>query len=364
MPLCNAGSVLHACMTSIVQQDFKNFELIVVDDRNTTESLKKINYWAKQDSRIKVLANKGKGIVDALNSGLYHARYEYIARMDGDDIMQPDRLSRQWSVMQQNPNLDLLASRVVGFSENGLQKGYRAYLEWQNSLLTHQHICQHMYVESGLAHPSVMFRRSSVMRLGAYRDGDFPEDYELWLRMMQHGCQFAKLPRYLLFWRDVQKRTSRVDPRYRRDRFDALRASYLSQDARLPRHRPFWFWGAGRRTRQRVAGLMRSGITPSAWIDIDPKKIGQKIAGKPVYSPQALCGKDGLANNQETPQFPAGSVRLKKQRMASILMDTPIKFDEKPFIMVLVNNHGAKSLIEAYLQEIGYHSHRDYLLFG
>lgn len=364
MPLCNAGSALHACMSSILQQDFQDFELIVVDDRNSAQSLNDIRYWASKDSRIRLLANKGRGLVDALNSGLHAARYEYIARMDGDDIMQPNRLSLQSAALQQHSSLDLVASRVYGFSRQGLQKGYRTYLDWQNSLLTHEQICQQMYVESGLAHPSVLFRRSAVMRLGGYRDGDFPEDYELWLRMMHTGHRFAKLPQYLLFWRDAEKRTSRLDPRYRREKFDALRVRYLRQDSCLPQHRPLWFWGAGRRTRQRVAGLIHSGITPSAWVDIDPKKIGQTIAGKPVYSPDALCAHNEQDDKRDLPQFATQPARLKNVDTASILKNVSVNTEAKPYVMVLVNNHGAKSLIANYLQEIGYQSHKDYLLFG
>jgi len=349
---------LHACMRSILQQDFANFEVLIIDDHNNHQSLTRLLRWQREDSRIKILPNLGRGLVDALNTGLHQARGEFVARMDGDDIMQPDRLSRQLAALVSDSALDLIASRVVGFSHSGLRNGYRTYLEWQNSLLSHEQICEHMYVESTLAHPSVVFRRWSVLRLGGYRNGDFPEDYDLWLRMMQNGSRFAKLPQYLLFWRDDDNRTSRTDARYQGEKFDRLRASYLCRDTRLPQHRPLWFWGAGRRTRKRVALLIEQGIAPSAWIDVDPKKIGRQFYGKPVYSPESLAL---ISSGQESL---ASGIELNTAVLAPKLGGATDSGECRPFVVVLVNNHGAKALVENFLQRLGYRSQRDYLLYG
>jgi len=358
MPACNVDSTIHACIKSILQQDFKNFELIVIDDDEHHRSTKAIHSWLQQDSRIKVFPNIGQGIVDALNYGIMQASAELIARMDCDDIMQPDRLSRQLALFNSESNLDLVASRVIGFCHTGLQNGYRAYLDWQNRMLNHDQICGNMYVESTIAHPSVVFRREKVLQLGGYRNGDFPEDYDLWLRMMQNGARFAKLPQYLLFWRDSELRSSRTDERYRREKFDRLRVAYLSKDCRLPKDRPIWFWGAGRRTRQRASYLIQLGIKPSAWIDVDTNKIGKYYSGYPVYSPANLT-----ATVDESKNF-SDKNNVKKYRTELLLEQSNDNSPANPFVLVLVNNHGAKAEIESFLQTIGYRNQRDYLLYG
>jgi hypothetical protein len=209
-----------------------------------------------------------------------------------------------------------------------VRAGYREYLRWQNRVLTPAQVAANMYVESPFAHPSVLFRRAAVQELGGYRDGPFPEDYELWLRMHAAGLPMAKLPRVLLAWREGEGRASRVDPRYAREAFDALRARFLAQDPRLRQGRPLAYWGAGRSTRQRARLLIERGFPPAAWIDIDPRKLGQVVWGAPV-------------------------------RPRSWLAQAP-----KPFVLVYVANHGAYDLISGWLAELGYAPGEDYLFVG
>ena len=95
----------------------------------------------------------------------------------------------------------------------GLGAGTREYLRWQNALLSAREHADDIYLEAPLAHPSVTFRRAAVLAAGAYRDGGFPEDYELWLRLVARGARLAKLPRVLLDWRQGPQSLSRVDPR-------------------------------------------------------------------------------------------------------------------------------------------------------
>ena len=132
------------------------------------------------------------------------------------------------------------------------------------------------------------------------------------------------------YWlRDHGARLTRTDQRYSRRAFDALRAEYLANDGRILRDgRPFWIWGAGRRTRRRADHLLDYGIQPSAWIDIDPRKIGNRIDGVPVVSPDAL-------------------------------VQTP-----RPFVLVCVANHGARDLIRADLSSRGLRPGEDYLRVG
>jgi len=174
-----------------------------------------------------------------------------------------------------------------------------------------------------------MFRRAAIVGAGGYRDGDFPEDYELWLRLTERGCLLAKIDRCLLHWRQHDASVSRRDPRYSRDAFDRLRANYLARDRRLHNGRALVFWGAGRRTRKRASHFVAAGFSPRAWVDVDPRKIGNRVGDAPVVAPTWLA----------------------RRR-------------PRPFVLAWVASHGAREMIAAALKSMGYARGTDYLAIG
>ncbi|MBT8132419.1 MAG: glycosyltransferase [Gammaproteobacteria bacterium] len=325
MPVRDAATTLVECLRSILAQSLRDFELLIVDDHSTDDSVRIAKAMAADDSRIRIVANSGKGIVAALNTGLAEARADTVARMDADDLMHPDRLTLQLDCLNDNPDTILISSCVSQFPE--LTDGYREYLNWQNQCRTTTDIRDEIFVESPFAHPSVTFRRQIVVDAGGYRHGDFPEDYELWLRLNDLGFAMAKLPQVLLQWRDSPQRLSRQDPRCRREAFDRLRAKYLARDARLRGAAHFAIWGAGRRTRQRCAALLSQGFKPAAWIDIDPLKIGNRLDGVPVVSPDWLL-------------------------------------ENRMLVLGYVANHGAREDIAGWLESHNFNRGRDYLMVG
>lgn len=112
----------------------------------------------------------------------------------------------------------------------------KEYIWWQNRVTTLEQVEQQIYVESPFAHPAVTFRRNLVLSLGGYLDGDFLEDYELWLRIHRYGLRMEIIPQVMLLCREGAGRLSRNDPRYSRESFDRLRARYLAHDPRLTGH--------------------------------------------------------------------------------------------------------------------------------
>ncbi len=328
LPFYNAGGTLVETLESTLAQSFGDFSLIAVDDGSSDHSAQIVRHYMQQDSRIQLLQPGRQGVVGAMNYALAHCNSPICARMDADDIMAPRRLERQWHYLQDNPGIALVGSRVELFPQEIIQQGFHEYIRWQNSCVSPQQIANNIYVELPIAHPSVMFRREVVLNVGAYRDGDFPEDYELLLRLHQHGLQMAKLPEVLLHWRDSGSRLTRTDERYSREAFDRIRADYLARDPRLQQGRPLAYWGAGRNTRKRTAHLIAHGHQPHVWVDIDPKKIGNVIAGAEVVAPEWL------------------------------------EREEKPFVLSYVSNHGARELITQQLEAMGYQGGSDYLLVG
>jgi len=328
LPYRNAASTLAECIESILSQTFTDYEIITIDDASDDDSTAVLNGFG--DSRLRVIRNDRPGLVNALNLGLAHCNAPLVARMDADDIMLPQRLRQQWQYMRSHHDVVLLATQAEKFPLENIREGYREYMRWQNAVTSHADIAAQIYIESPFAHPSVVFRRDSIIAAGAYCDGPFPEDYELWLRLFEMGHRMEKLPQVLLRWRESETRLSRVSDNYAREAFDRLRADYLSRDARLA-GRDIVYWGAGRITRRRVKYLQDRGFAATAWIDIDPKKIGNVIDGARVHEPAWL---------------------------------ESFNATNKPFVLNYVTNHGARGIARHYLQRIGYVLGEDFLEVG
>jgi glycosyltransferase involved in cell wall biosynthesis len=264
--------------------------LIVLDDGSTDETPELLRTAAAVDRRIRVVNNPPRGIANALIHGCRVARGKYVARMDADDWMAPQRLGLQAEFLETHLNAGVVSSRVSFGGDAATNAGYAEHVAWINSLMTPEAIALRRFVESPVAHPSVMFRRELIQRLGGYRAGDFPEDYELWLRWLDAEVAFAKLPEELLVWSDPPDRLSRVDSRYRIEAFYQVKCEYLARWLRrhISSSRQVWLWGAGRITRLRFRALESHGIRLAGYIDIDPRKIGKHIDGRPVLSPERL----------------------------------------------------------------------------
>lgn len=328
MPFFNAASTIRQTITSIQQQSLDNFELLAVDDGSTDDSAAIVAGIAASERRMRLLQPGRLGVVAAANTGMENARSTLIARMDADDLMHPQRLEKQYRFLCRNPEIDLVGCQVSLFPEEIIQKGYSEYIRWQNNCLSSTDIADEIYVELPIANPSVMFRRDVVQALGGYRDGPHPEDYDLLLRMIHTGHKLAKIPEVLLHWRESRGRLTRTDERYSRNAFNLLRADFLTRDPRLQSGRPIVAWGAGRKSRKRSSLLLERGINFETWIDIDPRKIGNRVQGIPVVAPSWLDR------------------------------------EQRPFVLGYVNNHGARELIAAELEAMGYHRGRDYLMVG
>ncbi|MFT5258873.1 MAG: glycosyltransferase involved in cell wall biosynthesis [Saprospiraceae bacterium] len=329
----NAAATLADCLNSCLGQTIDCFELMIVDDHSEDNSIALAQQLTNHlpTTRVHIVKNSGMGLVDALNTGLNASSAEFVARMDSDDIMLPSRLEKQLSFLRNHPNIEVLGTQVDIFPQAEIKDGFASFVNWQNTLLTNKEIQHSIYVETPITHPSVMFRREVILANGAYRKGDFPEDYELWLRLASKGVKFAKLAERLLQWRESPNRLSRTAINCRADAFNALRASYLQHDDRLSDGTSLVVWGAGRITRKRVKFLLLANNTLKVerWIDVNPNKIGNKIADVPISEP------DWLAN-----------------------------CSPKPFVLVYVNNRGAREEITDFLQKIDYKAGLDYLAVG
>jgi len=289
MPVFNAADTLAAAIRSIQRQTMSAWELLVVDDGSTDGSAELAQRLALNDPRLRVIRRPRAGLVPALEAGLLEARGAYIARMDADDISYPDRLELQVDYLEWNKALGVAGGLVDFGGDPAASEGYALHVEWVNSLVKPEEIRLNRFVESPLAHPSVMFRRNLVDRHDGYRAGPFPEDYELWLRWMAAGVEMGKVPRRVLIWNDPPRRLSRTDPRYDTEAFYEIKAGYLAREIHAGRRgRQVLVWGAGRPTRKRAECLARHGVEINGYLDIDPEKWGRRPQGRPVAGPAEI----------------------------------------------------------------------------
>lgn len=198
IPIYNAELYIYDSILSIVNQDYSNLEIILINDGSTDSSLniiQKIN-----DSRIKIFNNEtNQGIVYSLNFGLKIAKGDFIARMDADDISNKNRLQEQLYYLLENQNIDLVGSHYK-FMNNGF---------FYVLPLNHNDILNQMLISSPIAHPSVFFRRELIDKGDYQYNAEFQycEDFELWSRLV-FKYKFANLPDFLLEYRSHENQIS------------------------------------------------------------------------------------------------------------------------------------------------------------
>src|SRR3990170_6793727 len=287
MPCYNAGVTVDEAVPSILAQTWRALELIAVDDGSADDTASRLAAWAGRDPRVRVVRREHTGLVATLNAGLKLCRGAFVARHDADDIALPERLEAQAAWLHREPTLAVVGCLVEGFPVEDVREGFRVYLEWMNSLVSPEAITRQIFVESPLAHPSMMFRRGWLDRLGGYQDLGWPEDYDLLLRIHLASGRLGKVPRILQRWREHPGRLTRTDSRYSLEAFLRAEAHYLRRGPLASGPRVI-VWGAGHMGRRLSKHLVREGIDLIAFVDVHPAKIGRERRGRPIVGPDDL----------------------------------------------------------------------------
>jgi len=205
MPVHNTAPFLKKAVESMLNQDYGNIELILIDDGSTDHSAEVLA--GLRDSRIRLFRNEGNmGLVYTLNRGLALANGTYIARMDGDDQSLPGRISSQVAYLDAHPEAGVVAARVELIDEQGNPIGV---WEDESRHTTARDIRNFLPLNNCIAHPSVM-ARASLLKKYAYRQEQAQsEDYDLWLRMAADGIGIHKIGEVLLRHRIVSSSYTR-----------------------------------------------------------------------------------------------------------------------------------------------------------
>lgn len=205
MPAYNSGKYITDSIESILNQTYKNIELIIINDCSTDETLSIINSFVKKDSRIKCIDNEvNKKISESLNSGIRLAKGKYIARMDSDDIAMPDRLARQVDYMERHADVVLSGGSIYVCSHDMKIINMRRYnIEDDN-------IRAKIFRYNQFCHPATIFLTEAVRKAGLYNKVLYDaEDYDLYFRLGQFG-KFGNLTDPLLKYRTSSSSVSAV----------------------------------------------------------------------------------------------------------------------------------------------------------
>lgn len=191
MPVHNARPFLTCSIESILAQTFSDFEFIILDDGSTDGSAELLQEWARRDARIQLhQTEKRLGLSGSSNAVVAKARAPIIARMDGDDVAHPDRLRRQWEVLQSNPDIVAVGTLCDGIDASG--EVVRPRDRWRL-------VRKSTYIP--FPHGSAMFRRAAFDAVGGYDESVLrAEDQDLFTRMMAQG-RVMTLPDLLYSYR-------------------------------------------------------------------------------------------------------------------------------------------------------------------
>ncbi len=293
MPARDAGRTVRAAASTILRQSFRDLTLVAVDDGSTDGTLEGLRRLAERDPRVRIVRGAGEGIAGALNRGLARCDATFVARMDADDLAHPARLAAQLEALDADPALLAVGSQVKLFPARVLRPGMVRYVGWLNGLTSKALVERDLFVEAPLVHPAAMIRRSALEAAGGWRDGPFPEDYDLWLRLAEAGGALSNVPRVLLAWRESAGRLTRTDGRYSLPRHRALKAAFLARGW-LAGQREVAIWGAGETGKALSDALAAEGLRATLFIDVDPKKIGRTARGAPILGVDQLARARGL----------------------------------------------------------------------
>lgn len=223
LPYKNATYFLEDMWNTLQAQDYQDWELIAVNDYSEDDSVLALQNAVALDKRVVFLDNDGEGIIDALQTGFAYCRGAYITRMDADDLMPPDRLSALMKKIEQSPPGTVVTGLVEYFSEESVSRGYRQYEKWLNHVNEKGLHREMMYRECTIASPNWIVRKADLEQCGAFKDLDYPEDYDLVLRWYYAGFEFRVVPEITLWWREHPDRTSRTSRNYKQEAFFRLK---------------------------------------------------------------------------------------------------------------------------------------------
>lgn len=195
IPVHNGEKYIKEALDSCINQSYNNIEIIVVDDKSTDNTLDILKKYESND-KVKILAvEKQNGLGNVINIGIRASKGKYIARMDADDIMYPDRITKQVEYLEAHPSCVAVGGQIDIVDADSNITGHREYAQLDKDLKKNRFLFQ------PFAHPAVTLRKSTLEEIGLYPEGMWKvEDVKLFLTLSTKG-EFANLPDTVLKYR-------------------------------------------------------------------------------------------------------------------------------------------------------------------
>jgi glycosyltransferase involved in cell wall biosynthesis len=199
MPAFNSSEYITYSIESILKQSYTNWELIIINDASTDNTLSIINYFASKDSRIRIFTNNiNYGLGFTINRALSLARGKFIARLDSDDIANASWLEKRINFLNYNLSYIAVCGSRVLINKYGVIKSFL------NESISDNVINYKIYFGNPIVHPGIVFRKSNELK---YNDYQYLEDWDLWVRMLNLGNIFIQ-KNYLIKYRLHSNNTS------------------------------------------------------------------------------------------------------------------------------------------------------------
>ena len=259
LPARDAGPWIDAALASLLRQSVTDLEIIAVDDGSVDDTGPRLERAAARDPRVRVVRTEARGLPQALETARALARGAFLARHDADDLSHRRRFELQLAHLGERPEAGVCGSRVRLFPPGRVGEGMRRWGAWHDALLEHEEMARDVYVDSPLAHGTALMRREALERVDGWQERGWPEDLDLWVRMIEAGVRLTKVPRRLYAWRQHAGSATRVDPRYAPERFRALKLEALGRGL-LRGRAQVTLAGVGTSVRGWAGALVEHGI--------------------------------------------------------------------------------------------------------
>ena len=207
MSVYNGGKYLREAIESILNQTFKDFEFLIINDGSTDRTAEILQSY--DDPRIKIINNeKNIGLTKSLNKGLKMARGEYIARMDADDISMPERLEKELTTITNDKEIGMVTSWIDEISQIVTHSDYSTRVRTTNFP---EEIFYTLLFHNCIAHSTVLFNKELVLSLGGYDESyEQSQDYDLWIKLSRVS-KIVKLREVLVRRRSHENTISRTN---------------------------------------------------------------------------------------------------------------------------------------------------------
>lgn len=326
MAIFNASAYLAEAIESILAQTLTDFELILIDDGSTDDCAALIREFAARDSRIVWEFQENRGVSAATNRALHLARAPYVAILDSDDRMMPERLAMQAAYLDEHPDITAIGSQWFTMDTDSRINGLDRHAQ-------SAHDARHlMFNYFTCHHPTMMARRAAILAIGGYAT-DRPYgalDYDLFSRLTVLGHRLANLPVVLTSWRINPGGITQGKARFQTEQCIAIRDRDFAALAAQDPHE----------ADEIALSLVRT-YPAGSWFD----DKAARLVPDPPPSPALVRWRDLAARDRVPPLEKAIVAWLHDEPDCAHALATELKRSDLPWLEQLVLAHAAEAAV-------------------